>query len=107
MECTICFENIYENKMYIYTCSHYFHSKCIKNWKGSCPICRSPKKLKNLLTLYPTVISLNIEPYLKYDDIRNCYNNLHYLFAYQMRTPPFGCCILCKECNYTMYYSIC
>lgn len=43
-ECVICLGSMYdENKLSIVSCSHKFHTKCIKDWikiKKNCPICR-------------------------------------------------------------------
>ena len=45
-ECTICMENINENKTKL-ECGHTFHTNCIKRWKilnNTCPVCRQEIK---------------------------------------------------------------
>ncbi|CAD8178178.1 unnamed protein product [Paramecium pentaurelia] len=42
-QCTICFEDVFENKKQL-ICSHSFHQECIDNWfkqQKKCPICKT------------------------------------------------------------------
>ena len=41
--CSICFENITEEKLIKTDCNHCFHKKCMNEWlkiKNNCPLCR-------------------------------------------------------------------
>lgn len=38
--CPICLEPLNNNIIKIWSCNHYFHSKCIINWNKFCPYCR-------------------------------------------------------------------
>jgi hypothetical protein len=43
MNCSICFENITEEKLMKTNCNHCFHNNCMTEWlkiKNSCPLCR-------------------------------------------------------------------
>ena len=40
--CSICFDEITNNTIYITKCKHIFHIYCIRKWnKNNCPMCRS------------------------------------------------------------------
>ena len=104
MECIICYENTNEF-LEPYKCNHKFHKKCIKKWNKTCPLCRTDKK-NNLLTIYPNVKYLNIEPYLKYEKNKYCYSNLHQMYVFQSGIPPYGAIVKCYSCNTTRCYNI-
>ena len=52
-ECIICLKKFDNNKVYL-NCNHYFHKKCIEEWKkksNTCPICRSRiSQIREVLT---------------------------------------------------------
>lgn len=96
-DCSICLGsvNVREcDKMYM--CEHVFHERCLSKWNGECPNCRAPKKQVNI---HRRSNGLDITPYLKYGFVKRCHDNLHALRAFQMSTPPYGCCVTCRNCN--------
>lgn len=44
--CCICFEHI-EQLYTKWSCNHYFHEDCVKEWHHSCPLCRNTEHIKN------------------------------------------------------------
>lgn len=50
MECSICFDNIFECNSRRLPCNHCFHETCIDNWlvrRHNCPLCRAPVHPRN------------------------------------------------------------
>lgn len=43
-ECSICYDDIYEDDMTTLPCAHMFHNSCIQQWLNqnpTCPVCRN------------------------------------------------------------------
>ena len=98
-ECSICIESNKEDLCNVFKCNHTFHKKCISKWNGNCPTCRSSKK--SLISFHS---ELNINNYLIFKEARNCHNNLHRLYAFQAKTPPYGAIVNCRNCNKSYFY---
>ena len=76
MSCTICWEDIAEEKKQVLRCNHAFHTGCINQWLNNnvtCPNCRANVRvtdadvpietLRDLLSLYESYLEINIMTY--------------------------------------------
>jgi len=117
-ECSICLSSL-NNIVKPYICGHEFHSECISQWNGSCPICRGLKiindinnindeyplnqddqkclinitRMENIYTKISNIDHINI--YKNVWKIRSCVNENHNLIF----IVPYGAMGLCKTCN--------
>jgi len=60
-ECAICMEQMTPNSSMKLACGHFFHKHCLERWADineSCPMCRTPIGIKNLLTINKNYIDL-------------------------------------------------
>jgi hypothetical protein len=99
--CVVCHEKMIDIKSICnkYNCSHSFHKKCIINWRGSCPLCRSIKKeviqshpFKGIVRNVPEqFISIYMN---KWKNIE-CKQNNHSIFFKQ----PYGVIGVCETCT--------
>jgi hypothetical protein len=106
IECSICLGTIDIRECdEMYACEHVFHELCVSKWKGNCPNCRAPRKKINLINI-KRPSGLDIAPYLRYGFVKKCHDNLHALYAFQMSTPPYGCCVTCRSCNRCHFVNI-
>jgi len=44
-DCSICISDLYDVEAVNTSCGHVFHGRCLTEWKGSCPLCRTDYRL--------------------------------------------------------------
>ena len=122
-QCAICYDDKNTSPLiHKWTCIHdeKFHTTCIENWKGGCPLCRN----KELLEQYKSiprysrgrrVISeeylldpLNRIPnqykpvYIEQWDKKTCIENTHHLIFIK----PYGVVGWCQNCDITQCFNL-
>ena len=92
MECTICLDTIHEPHN-VFECDHVYHMKCIDKWEGTCPNCRSRRKVKESnYILYEIKIEKNV--------ICQCSD---VMINGRIGIPPFGRINMCSICGMIGY----
>lgn len=60
-DCVICFESMTPSSSIKLECGHFFHATCLEIWteqNETCPMCRAPVHVKNMVDINKNYISL-------------------------------------------------
>ena len=110
--CCICFEHI-EQLYTKWSCNHYFHEDCIKEWNHACPLCRTQTRCvhenetqyhdyptNNIMTINHIRKLINVPQhchylYLNVWNKRSCIDQDHEMLI----KSPYGTIVVCVNYN--------
>ena len=122
-QCAICYDD--ENTsplIHKWTCSHdeKFHTTCIENWNGGCPLCRNTENLEQykpiprysrgrkfispeyLLNPLNHIPNQHKPVYMEHWNKKICIENNHHLIFIK----PYGVVGWCQNCDITQCFNL-